>query len=211
MTRIRTYLWILIFTVLALTSFISWVFAQDTLVSSSLASPSSKEKLHALSLTRFHFITLKQFHSSLFSSTVSEHSISDQEARILNTALNHFLTFSERETLLLEALRQNKSIRLKFSIQEEDPTAFEMESDSTKELLFHLEPVIKSIPTVIDIKPLLDGPVAFQVSLVKGNVRRFYEVDWSGKTNRVPGERSSAMDQQLTSLARAQRTIGKSA
>ena len=209
--RFRNYIWVVIFTVLAVISFVSWAFAQDGLISTSLPGASSEEKLHALSLTRFHFITLKQFHSSLFSETVAENSISDEEARILNTALNAFLTSAERETLLLEALRQNKSIRLRFSVREEENGVYGMETDSTKELVFHLTPVVRSVPIVIEIKPLLDRPVAFQVSIVKENTRRTYQVDWSGKMMRVSNEKPSAIDRHLTSFQNTARAIGRSA
>ena len=209
--RFRNYILVLVFTILALISLVSWAFAQESLISTSLPEPSSKEKLHALSLTRFHFITLKQFHSSLFSETVAENPISDEEARILNTALNAFLTSAERETLLLEALRQNKSIRLRFSVREEENGTYEMEEHPTKELAYHLTPVVRSVPIVIEIKPLLDRPVAFQVSLVKGNERRLYEVGWSGTMTRISSEKPSVIDRHLTSFQNTARAIGRSA
>lgn len=209
--RFRNYLWILVFTILAVISFVSWAFAQESLISTSLPEPSSKEKLHALSLTRFHFITLKQFHSSLFSSPATDTSISDEEARILNAALNAFLTSPERETLLLEALRQNKSIRLRFSLREEERGAYEIEEHPTKELLFQLKPVVRSVPAVIDIKPLLDRPVAFHVSLTKGNDTCLYEVDWSGKISRILNQKPSAMDRHLNSIRSAAKAVGTSA
>ena len=209
--KFRNYIWVLIFTILAVISFVSWAFAQDSLISTSLPGASSEEKLHALSLTRFHFITLKQFHSSLFSDAAAERSISNEEARILNTALDAFLTSAGRETLLLEALRQNKSIRLRFSVQEEENGVYEMETDPTKELVFHLTPLVRSVPIVIEIKPLLDRPVAFQVSLVKGNEKRLYEVDWSGKMMRISSEKPSVIDRHLTSFQNAERAIGRSA
>ena len=196
--KLRNYILIALFTLVALTSFISWVFAQDALVTSSIVKPASEEKLHALSLTRFHFITLKQFHSALFSDAGTENSISDEEARMLNMALNAFLGSAERETLLLEALRQNKAIRLRFSVREEQEGVYEMETHPTKDLVLHLKPVVRSVPIVIEIRPLLDRPVAFQVSLVRDKTRRTYEVDWSGKMSRMKDETPSAIDRHLT-------------
>jgi hypothetical protein len=208
--KLRNYILITLFTLVALTSFISWVFAQDALVTTSIAKPASEEKLHALSLTRFHFITLKQFHSALFSDRETENSISDEEARMLNTALNAFLTSAERETLLLEALRQNKAIRLRFSVREEQEDVYEMETHPTKDLVLHLKPVVRSVPIVIEIRPLLDRPVAFQVSVVRDKARRMYEVDWSGKMSQIKDEAPSAIDRHLTSFQNAAKAIATS-
>ena len=209
--KLRNYILITVFTLVALTSLVSWVFAQDSLVATSIATPASEEKLHALSLTRFHFMTLKQFHSSLFAASDSDHSISDQEARMLNTALNAFLTSAQRETLLLEALRQNKAIRLRFPVQEEQEGVYEMDEHPTKELVVHLRPVVRSVSIVIEIRPLLDRPIAFQVSLVKGDTRRLYDVDWSGRMTRIADEEPSAIDRHLASIRSAAKAVGASA
>lgn len=208
--KLRNYILITLFTLVALTSFISWVFAQDAFVTTSIAKPASGEKLHALSLTRFHFITLKQFHSELFSDAGTENSISDEEARMLNAALNAFLTSAERETLLLEALRQNKAIRLRFSVREEQEGVYEMETHPTKDLVVHLKPVVRSVPIVIEIRPLLDRPVAFQVSVVRDRTRRMYEVDWSGKMSQIKDEAPSAIDRHLTSFQNAVKAVATS-
>ncbi|MBI4358027.1 MAG: hypothetical protein HY584_01885 [Candidatus Omnitrophica bacterium] len=159
-------------------------FAQENLVTSSLASPSvsAKEKLHALALTRFHFITLKHFHSALFSPGREHNSVSEPEAYILNAALNHFLTSPGRETMLLDALRNNKAVRLEFFIPKEEKE-YEMIRYRDKAVLYRLEPTtrIRKIPATIEVRPLLDKPIAFQITLRKDHQRFIYDVDWSGK------------------------------
>lgn len=154
-------------------------FAQESVFSNSLANPSSKEKLHALALTRFHFITLKQFHSGLFSLSGDSNSLPNSEAQILNTGLNAFLNSPERETMLLDALRHNKAVELRFSIPSEDK-AYQVLDHPTKPLLYRLKPMVQSVPASIEIKPLLDKPIAFQITLEKNNRRSQYEVDWAG-------------------------------
>ena len=174
--------------------FLVWVvygvpasFAQENLIPSSITQPSSKEALHALALTRFHFITLKQFHSALFS--FEKPTLSEPDAYLLNTALNTFLTSAGRETMLLEALRTNKAIQLRLSLKEHATDAsgeetYQMISHPTKPLLYRLEPAVRSTPALIELKPLLDQPAAFQITMTKGNECCRYEVDWSGKITR---------------------------
>lgn len=165
--------------------FIRRSFAQESIISNSLTLSSPEEKLHALTLTRFHFITLKQFHSALFSIEGDQDPLSDSEAYILNTALNAFLTSSGRETMLLEALRRNKAIQLRFSVPETAAGAYQVIMHPTKPLLYRLKPASTSVPATIKIKPLLDKPIAFQISIQKGNERHAYNVDWSGKISRM--------------------------
>ena len=97
--------------------------AQETIaLSNSVVNVSAQDKLQALESTRFHFIALKQVYVSLFPaperkiSLPDEVSLPDFEAKLLNAALNAFLNSKDRETTLLDALRQNKAIQLKFSI-----------------------------------------------------------------------------------------------
>ncbi|GEM_PF-3349026 len=175
-------------TIFSFGSFLSPVaFSQDSLTSSfsisvnapSVSSP--QDKLHALESTRFHFITLKQFHSSLFTNDkASDHKISDMDARLLNGALNTFLTRAGRETLLLEALRQNRSVRLKFNIPQKTEE-YKIIDNPDKPLAYRLEPVVRSVPATIEIKPLLDKPVAFEITVKKGKERYLYDINWSGK------------------------------
>lgn len=167
-------------------------FAQDNIVSSSFPVSSAKEKLHALALTRFHFITLKQFHSALFSFGAEQHSLSDSEARILNAGLNAFLASPDRETALLEALRQNKAIQLRFSVPEQGK-AYQVMNHPTKPLAYRLEPMTSLTPASIDIQPLLDEPIAFQIVLHKGTERYRYHVDWSGKVIHLAGSKGSEL------------------
>ena len=156
--------------------FISPVFAQDQV--SSLPS-TGEEKLHALSLTRFHFITLKQFHSDLYSKMEKTGKISDSEAGLLNAGLNSFLGAPEREAMLLQALRENKAVRIELSIPEEDSVP-KVVNSPTKPLLYRLKPAFHTVPVLVAIKPLLDGPNAFEITLEKGNETSRVEVDWAG-------------------------------
>lgn len=159
---------------------------QDDFGQISLSIPSPQEKLHALALTRFHFITLKQFHSALFSSSGEGGKlVSESQAQILNAGLNAFLTSSKRETMLLDALRQNKSVQLRFSVPEIVEDAYEVIDHPTKPLLYRLEPVKRLVPTTVEIKPFLDKPIAFEITLQKGSERHHYEVDWAGRIARI--------------------------
>ena len=174
-------------------------YAQESILSGSFPSPvSPKEKLQALQLTRFHFITLKQFHAALFSFSATQrwadpssgggedkNTISNSEAEILNAGLNAFLSSPGRETTLLEALRQNKAIQLRFSVPEREEAAYDMVDHSDKPLLLQLKPLLKSVPASIEVRPLLDRPVAFQITLRKGTEHYSYYVDWAGKITRL--------------------------
>lgn len=168
-------------------------FSQDSFITSGLASGSlsiantsavvsPQEKIQALESTRFHFITLKQFHSALFTSvtTSSGDKISEPQAQILNAALNAFLTQAGRETLLLEALRQNRSVRLRFNVPEKTKE-YQIVDNPDKPLAYQFKPVVSAVPATIEIKPLLDKPVAFEITLKKGNERYVFDVDWSGR------------------------------
>ncbi len=181
-------------TILVLSLFATPVaFSQDNFITSGLASgsfsitnssavTSPQDKIQALESTRFHFITLKQFHSSLFTSvtTSSGNKISESQAQILNAALNSFLTQAGRETLLLEALRQNRSVRLRFNVPQKT-NEYQMIDNPDKPLAYQFKPVISSVPATIEIKPLLDKPVAFEITLKKGSERYVFDVDWSGR------------------------------
>jgi hypothetical protein len=151
--------------------------AQDSLYSGSVSLTSAEDQLYALALTRFHFLTLKQFHSALFSFGQDQNPISESEARLLNIGLNAFLASTGRETLLLDALRENKAVQLRFSVPEEK-TVLRLP-------FYEAEPTAPSIPASIEIKPLLDRPVAFQISLEKEGGRNSYNVDWAGKITRL--------------------------
>ncbi len=167
-------------------------FSQDGLISTGLASgsfaistapvTSSQDKIQALESTRFHFITLKQFHSALFTSvtTSSGNKISESQAQILNAELNSFLTQAGRETLLLEALRQNRSVRLRFNIPEKT-NEYQIVDNPDKPMAYQFKPVVNSVPATIEIKPLLDKPVAFEITLKKGSEQYVFDVDWSGR------------------------------
>lgn len=137
----------------------STLYAQDRLAASSASLISPEDKLQALASTRFHFITLKQFHSGLFTFVDQKKEMSEAEASLLNAGLNVFLTSAERETMLLDALRKNKSVQIKLPVSEN---------------------VVRDTSTTIEVKPLLDKPVAFQITLTQGEERRLYDVDWSG-------------------------------
>lgn len=167
------------------------VFAQDSLAASAIGSSafsiqqssiqSGQEKLQALESTRFHFITLKQFHSSLFTVFTQDekNKISELDAQILNAALNSFLTQAGREMTLLQALREERSVVLKFAIPEQEK--YEVVENPDQPHAYQLEPVYRSSPASIEIKPLLDQSVAFEITLIKKNERYLYEVDWAGK------------------------------
>ena len=142
---------------------------------------SSKEKLQALQLTRFHFITLKQFHAALFTFGGEQNAPSNSEAEILNAGLNAFLSSPGRETALLEALRQNKAIHLLFSIPKAEEGSYGVARDPNRSIAYRLEPVVRRVPASVEIRPLLDRPVAFQITIKKGNEHYSYYVDWAGK------------------------------
>ena len=177
---------LLLVTLISLVSFaVSPAFAQESIISASFPTPSPKEKLQALQSTRFHFITLKQFHTALFSFGEDQNTLSNSEAEILNAGLNAFLSSSGRETALLEALRQNKAIQLRFSVSQKEEGTYDVIDDPNKPLLYQLKPALKSVPATIEVKPLLDRPVAFQITLRKGNEHYSYYVDWAGKISRL--------------------------
>src|SRR3989338_1762651 len=140
--KLRNVVAILILILIAVSAhFVRGAFAQEALFSSPLTASSSDTKLHALSSTRFHFITLKQFHAALFTPGGHERPLSGSEVQILNAGLNAFLTSPGREELLLEALRQNKAVRLQFSVPEAEED-YEMTNHPTKPLVYRLEPKI---------------------------------------------------------------------
>jgi len=176
------HLTVLLVTIVSLAGFaVPTGFAQESMISTSFPASSPKEKLHALQLTRFHFITLKQFHSALFSFGEDRNVLSNSEAEILNAGLNAFLSSPGRETTLLEALRQNKAIQLKFSVPKKEEGAYDVIDDPNRPLLYQLKPLLKSTPASIEVRPLLDRPVAFQITLKNGNEHYSYYVDWAGK------------------------------
>ncbi len=179
------HLTVLLVAVVSLVGFaIPTGFTQESIISASFPAPSPKEKLHALQLTRFHFITLKQFHSALFSFGDDQSTLTNSEAEILNAGLNAFLSSPGRETALLEAMRKNKAIQLKFSVSQQEE-AYDIVDNPDKPLLYQLKPLLKSVPASIEVRPLLDRPVAFQITLKKGNERYSYYVDWAGKITRL--------------------------
>lgn len=142
---------------------------------------STQDKLQALESTRFHFITLKQFHSMLFTADAEpENKLSEAQAQILNAALNSFLTQAGRETLLLEALRQNRAVRLQLNVPQKE-NEYRVIDNPDRPLAYRLEPVVHAVPATIEIRPLLDQPAAFKITLKKGNERYVYDVDWSGR------------------------------
>ncbi len=157
----------------------SHLYAQDRLASSSVSLLSPEDKLQALASTRFHFITLKQFHTGLFSFAERGKDLSETEASLLNAGLNVFLTSAERETTLLNALRQNKSVQIKFPVSENE-NAYEVVDHPTKPLLYHLQPAVRNTSATVEVKPLLDKPIAFQITLTKDGEEHLYSIDWSG-------------------------------
>jgi len=131
-------------------------------------------------------MALKQFHSNLFSKGEADRSVSLEEARLLNTGLNAFLLSPDRERLILEALRQNKAVRFRFSVPEQPGNGAQVVNHPTKELVYRLKPVVSYSTAVIEIRPLFDGPIAFQITLEKGNERADYEVNWAGWVSGFP-------------------------
>jgi hypothetical protein len=158
------------------------------------ASPANNQ-VHALELTRFHFITLKQFHSGLFGGeaefkavaapsapkqvVLEKTQIKLQDAQLLNKGLNAFLASGDRADVLLGALRENKAIQLKFSISRKTGET-EMVTHPRKTLLYRIQPVVTKVPVTIKLRPMLDGPIAFEISLALDGNERFYHVDWAG-------------------------------
>ena len=72
-----------------------------------------------------------------------------------------------------------KAIRLRFSVPEQGKD-YEMISNPDKPLLFQLKPVIREVPATVEIRPVLDQPIAFKITLKKGDERHLYQVDWAG-------------------------------
>ena len=132
------------------------LYAQEGLRANSAALVSPEDKLQALASTRFHFITLKQFHSGLFSSAEQGKGLSETDASLLNVGLNVFLTSADRETALLDALRRNEAVQIKFPVSDNENAS------------------------MVEVKPLLDKPIAFQITLTKNGEEHLYSVDWSG-------------------------------
>lgn len=183
--KLRHYIAVVLILLIILGAhFVKHAFAQEAVLPNAFQVRSPEEKLHALALTRFHFITLKQFHSALFSFSEDRKVLRETEAQVLNAGLNAFLTKPGRENLLLEALRQNKSVQLKFFIPRVG-TDYEMVPHPTKPLLYRLEPIQKGVPAVVEIKPLLDQPIAFKITLKRGEERFSYDVDWAGHITRI--------------------------
>ena len=143
-------------TLLLVIFFSSNLYAQDHLAANSVSLTSPEGKLQALASTRFHFMALKQFHTALFSSAEQKKELSEVDAALLNAGLNVFLTSADRETMLLDALRKNESVQIKFPVSENEN------------------------PSMIEVKPLLDKPIAFQITLTKDGEEHLYSVDWSG-------------------------------
>ena len=143
---------------------------------------SPEEKLHAFSLTRFHFTTLKQFHSNLFGRGEAEHVMSKREAGLLNTGIQTFLLEAHREIYLLKALRENKAVRVNFSRPQQAQVLVE---PGNKEV-YQLKPTVTHAPATIEIRPLLDGPIAFQITLEEGHDRYVYDVNWAGWVSGFP-------------------------
>jgi len=158
-----------------------------TTSSSPITVFSQEDKLHAVTLTRFHFNTLKQFHSNLYQVGEAEQSISAEEAGILNIGLNAFLTSPEREALLLKALRNNKAVQLKFTVPE---TSSDFDMVKTQKLVYRLKPLVERVPAVIEVRPILDGPIAFEIVIEKGRDIHIYDVNWSGWISGFPYARS---------------------
>jgi hypothetical protein len=146
----------------------------------TLPITTSDHDVHALTLTRFHFTTLKEFHSEVFRAAGKHDELTASDAKLINRALNAFFETSSRADLVLEALRQSKAIRLSFKVQEKTD-GYKMAKDPSKELLYHFEPLMKSVPVVVEIRPLLDGPIAFEITLSRQESVSSYAVDWAGK------------------------------
>lgn len=150
---------------------------------------SATDRLQALSTTRFHFMTLKQFQTSLFTRGEAEQSISKAEARLLNVGLNAFLISAKREELLLAALRQNKAVRIRFRVPEQAGNGYQVVNHPTKKLTYRLKPVVMQSEAVIEIRPLFNGSIAFQVTLEKGDERFEYDINWAGWISGFPWAR----------------------
>ena len=157
-------------------------FAQQQLdlTSGSFTTQNPEEKLHAVSLTRFHFSSLKTFQSELFDYVESQKKLANGDASLLNSALDAFLTSASRENLLLTALRERKAVQLKFVLRKKSETA-RMVQHPRKELLYRFQPMVEEVPVVIEIRPLLDGPRAFEIDVSKGKEHRRINVDWAGQ------------------------------
>jgi len=125
-------------------------------------------------------MTLKEFHSHLFSGDSVSTSIPDYQAFILNTGLNAFLASGERETMLLEALRQNKGVHLRFKAPMQT-SEYQIAPYPGREIAFQLQPEVREVAITVDIQPLLDGPIAFKIKIQKGNDTFDYNVNWSGE------------------------------
>ena len=186
-------------------------FAQEQVVAKPLSHPSPDDPLQAYTLTRFHFITLRQFHGSLFSPLGGKHALSDLEARLLNAGLNQFLTQANREMMLLEALRQGGAILLRFTLGEEGEEDHVSRS-AQESLLDPGPPEVQTMPLELEIQPLLDRPVAFEVRLLMGDVCYFYDVDWWGNISRTHSSSTAPLlEDELSLLESTWREVAQSA
>lgn len=150
------------------------------LSSTSFPASTMDDGFRARELTRFHVTTLKAFHSELFDAAENSSILCESDASLLNTALDTFLTLDDRASLLLAALREDKAVRLTFSVKEKTED-YEMVKDPSQELLFRFEPKVSRVPVSVDIRPMLDGPIAFEITLAHDSDSQVYFVDWAGK------------------------------
>ncbi len=157
---------------------IGW--AGEMVQTPSFSITSRDDQLHALNITLPHLMTLQKFHSGLFTPTSEVLTINQMDAMTLNAGLNAFLSSRDREELLLQALRANKAVMLRFKIPQKTGQT-ELLTHPTKPLLYRLEPEVKEIPVSIQIHPLLDGPLAFRITLEEGAKVLMCEVDWLGQ------------------------------
>jgi len=138
---------------------------------------STDEKLHALTLTRFHFKTLKALHAGLYSDRSNRAMLDTGDAEILDAGIAALLASDTREEIILEALRQNMAVRLNFSVPEE-PVSSETRKRRRDRRLID-EP--QDLAVSLEFRPLLDGPTAFEITLEKGRSRYCYDVNWAGR------------------------------
>ena len=167
----------LILSFLAISFLIPTVSAQEQFLTSTFTSP--EEVLHAASATRFHFISLNNFRSSISSVFPVESKVSEADLSVLNAGLNAFLTSPGREAVLLDALRYEKAIRVSFVTPQGESVA-DLVKDPSKPLLYRFEPESRAQYASVEIQPLLDGPNAFRILVKKDMTYLVYDINWAG-------------------------------
>ncbi len=137
------------------------------------------EALQALNATRFHFMSLMKFRSEIFSAAPEDGKMSQSDILILRAGLNTFLSSVGREKMLLEALRQNKAIRISFMTPKGQSVADTLK-DPANPVLYQFEPAFRAQRASVEIQPFFDEQNAFRILVRKETTYQVYDIGWAG-------------------------------